>query len=281
MEAETYRFTIGDFECVALNDGYHDYPVDGFFATAPPEQITRELEARGRPTDKIVSPYALLYVDTGDHQVLIDTGGGKIVPGVGMLMTGLSEEGVRAEDVDTLIITHAHGDHTGGLLTEEFKPAFPNAQMYTQKEEWDFWMTEEAKRKFPSSRAFELVERIVNVLGERFRYIEPDCEILPGITALAAPGHTPGHFAVRVASGSDSVIYISDTVFHPLHLEHLDWLPVERYRLEPDEYPRSIRRIFDRAVAEGALVLGMHFEPFPSLGYASRKGDVWQWSAIE
>jgi glyoxylase-like metal-dependent hydrolase (beta-lactamase superfamily II) len=265
---------------VSVNDGYRDYAVDAFFATAPVDRVRAELQARGAATDKIVSPYVSLYVETADHRVLIDTGGGTIIPGVGGLASGLAEEGIQPDDIDTLVITHAHGDHTGGLLNAQSAPAFPSARIYTSQKEWDFWQTEEAKVKFPSPKSFELVDRIIDTLGDRFQYIEPDCQILPGITALAAPGHTPGHFAVRVASGGESVIYISDTVFHPLQLEHPDWLPMERYRLAPEEYPKSIKRIFDTAVEAGSLVLGMHFEPFPSLGHVSRTDAGWKWVPI-
>ena len=104
-------------------------------------------------------------------------------------------------------------------------------------------------------------------------------EIVPGIRALLAPGHTPGHMVVSVASGDEQLLYISDTVLYPLHLEHPDWLPI--YDIVPEKAAVSKRRIFDWAAREGMWVIGQHFPPFPSLGHVVKNGESWQWQPIE
>jgi len=109
--------------------------------------------------------------------------------------------------------------------------------------------------------------------------IEGEDEILPGIRVLSAPGHTPGHTVISFESGGERLLYISDTVLHPLHLEHPDWTPI--YDILPDQAEASKRRIFDLAAEEGALVLGQHFAPFPSVGRVSKVGEGWRWVPIE
>jgi glyoxylase-like metal-dependent hydrolase (beta-lactamase superfamily II) len=222
-----------------------------------------------------------LYIDTGKNRVLVDTGAGKLFPTTGRLPGALKEEGIETADIDTLIITHAHGDHAGGLLDDDGAPAFPNARIYTWKREWDFWLTEDALARFPHREGIYRIRRTIERIADHVSYIEPDCEVVPCVTALAAEGHTPGHIAVSVASSGQKLMYISDTVFHPLHLEHPDWLPQPIFMLEPEQYLRSRRLVFDRAAGDFALVLAMHFAPFPCLGHVVKRAEGWEWQPIE
>jgi glyoxylase-like metal-dependent hydrolase (beta-lactamase superfamily II) len=279
VELETYRFRTGSFECLSLNDGYHDYKVEGFFEHAPPEEVLAALEARDLPTDRIPSTYSALFVDTGKNKALIDTGMGR-PPDTGHLPAALQKEGIDKADIDTLIITHMHGDHSGGMLDGGGNPAYPNARIYLWKRERDFWFSESAAEKFPSPEAIEAYRTTMDALADLTVYIEPDCEIVPGLEALAAPGHTPGHYAVMVRSDDAKLCYISDTVFHPLHLEHPEWLPSLRYRPDPDAYEASRKRILDMVAEENALVHAMHFTPFPSLGHVRKETDGWSWHPV-
>jgi glyoxylase-like metal-dependent hydrolase (beta-lactamase superfamily II) len=102
---------------------------------------------------------------------------------------------------------------------------------------------------------------------------------MSSVRVIPAPGHTPGHIAVEVAAADEFLLYIGDTVLHPLHLEHPDWYPI--YDILPEEAAASKRRIFDRAVAEKALVMGQHFSPFPGLGTVAKQGEGWLWQSIE
>jgi glyoxylase-like metal-dependent hydrolase (beta-lactamase superfamily II) len=103
--------------------------------------------------------------------------------------------------------------------------------------------------------------------------------MVPGIGAIPAPGHTPGHMVVSVSSGDDRLLYIGDTVLYPLHLEHPDWIPI--YDIIPEQAAASKRRIFDLSAEERALVVGQHFPPFPSAGYVVKQGEAWQWQPIK
>ena len=107
--------------------------------------------------------------------------------------------------------------------------------------------------------------------------IEREREILPGIQAVVAPGHTPGHMALLISSRGEHLLYISDTVLHPIHLEQPEWCATVDFA--PDQVVSTRRRILNRASAEKALVLAFHF-PFPGLGHIIQKGEVWEWQPI-
>jgi len=109
--------------------------------------------------------------------------------------------------------------------------------------------------------------------------LQADAQIAPGVRAISAPGHTPGHSVVQFTSGDQRLYYIGDAVLYPLHLKHPDWLPI--YDILPEKAAASKRAIFDRVAAERALVVGQHFPPFPSLGHVVKEGQGWRWQPIE
>jgi glyoxylase-like metal-dependent hydrolase (beta-lactamase superfamily II) len=268
---EFFRFKIGEFECLSLCDGYHDYGIDALFAGADREELKAALRAGGWPVDHIHSPYSSLCVDTGDHLVLVDTGAGDFFPTTGRLPRVLAAAGVDRDAIDQVLITHAHPDHIGGLLRSDGTPTYPNATIHTMTCEWDFWLAADALEKAPGfEHSIRLAHRVFQVLGDRFRAVQPDDEPAPGVRILAAFGHTPGHFAVEISSGAEAVIYLSDAILHPLHIAHPDWIPDQRYIADVEQFQATARHLLARAIARDALVLGMHFPPFPSLNAPAR-----------
>lgn len=283
MAGETYHFDIGSFHCICVSDGTMDYPTDAFVANVPTEEFQQELRTRHRATDHVQSPYTCLVVDTGAHKVLIDTGAG-FAPTNGRLLQNLQAAGIAPDDVDTVILTHGHADHIGANVDADGKPTFRNARYVMSETEWKFWTGE------PDLRAMPIDEEIKGLLVQAARHglppletqldlIEGETEILPGIHAIPAPGHTPGHLALLIASGDGQLLHMADTVLHPLLMEHPDWYP--RFDLQHDQAAATKRRILDRAAADRALALAFHFEPFPSIGHVVRKGDAWTWQPVE
>jgi glyoxylase-like metal-dependent hydrolase (beta-lactamase superfamily II) len=290
MSADIYRFKLGDFQCTAVSDGTLAYSPPTFppptmllFANAPKERLEEALREHnlypGQWTEW-VSPYICLAVNTGKHQVLVDTGAGDLAPSTGKLLQNLHAAGIAPEEIDTVIITHGHPDHIGGNTGAEGKLTFPNARYVMWKDEWDFWASGQAEAKLDEHVREVLLEsarKNLPPIKDQLILVPREMEILPGIEAIAAPGHTPGHMALAVSSQNEQLLCISDLALHPIHLERPEWHAA--VDLHPEQIETTRRRLLGRAAAEGALVLAFHF-PFPGLGHVAQKGEGWQWHAI-
>ena len=289
MNGDSYRFQVGAFECLAIHDFQSSYAAGTFFTNAPPDDLERALREHHLGPD-LPSPYPCLFIDTGAGTVLIDTGIGRGVhpqrgPYEGKLLAVLRTEGIEPSDVDTVILTHGHVDHVGGCTDESGRPVFRNARYVMWKEEWDFWtgkpdlspltMPEASKQSL-----IAVAQQQLPPLEGQLDLIYREGEIVPGIYALEAKGHTPGHIAISIVSQSEELLYISDTVLHSLHLEYPQW-HTDVYDLDLEQAAASKRRIFDRAAATNTLVLAFHFDPFPSLGHVAKHGDGWLWQPVE
>jgi glyoxylase-like metal-dependent hydrolase (beta-lactamase superfamily II) len=267
-----------------------NYPVESFFMGIPLEQVEAILRDHHLPTTHVHTPYTLLYIDTGEHRVLVDTGIGqygsladKMFPTVdntatrsGTLLENMRAAGINPDEVDTVIVTHAHPDHVGGNLDAAGELNFPNAQYCIGQDEWDFWFSDErtAALHVPPPMV-QIARASLEPLRDRVTLIDSGAEILPGIAAIPTPGHTPGHMALSILSDGQQLIHFSDAVIHPLHLEYPDVLLV--FDMLPDQTLASKRMICDRAADEKALVFAHHFPAFPNLGHIVKHLDGWRW----
>ena len=278
MELDLYRFQLGTHECVSLYDGFHDYNHEQMFTNAPRSDVELALQAHGLSPNAVTTPFTFLYVSTGKHRVLVDIGAGDLLPTTGQLQHHLHKARISPESIDSIFITHAHPDHVGGVLDNSGKPIFPHATYYVCREEWDFWFSEKAASQ-AAEWMVDFARAKLTPIKDKTVMLDQEGEVLPGVSVLLAPGHTPGHMVVSFSAQGEQLLYTGDTVLHPLHLEHPDWLPV--FDILPELAAASKSRIFDLAASTQCWVMGQQFPPFPSLGHVVKQKIGWEWQPIE
>jgi glyoxylase-like metal-dependent hydrolase (beta-lactamase superfamily II) len=286
MKSETFRFQVGNFSCIAIKDDAPRYPIGMFLTNLSREQYEPLLRQRGQDTKEIDLPYICLFINAGGKRVLVDTGIGVdgIGPAPGNLLPLLRAEGIQPHEIGTVILSHGHPDHIGGCLNENGKPAFPNARYVTFQKEWDFWMSSPSPSlsELPvdeSLKRMMLASAQKNLPGVQAQLdlVHPDTEIVPGITAIAAFGHSPGQMALEISSAEQRLLFVADAIVHPLHLEYPETVGATDHR--PSQMVTTRLTLLEKAAREKSLVCTSHFA-FPGLGHVIPKGERWEWQPI-
>lgn len=275
-----YRFNIGGFEATALSDGplHLGEPQSNVFAGVGKEDFTKALADNFLPTDNVKLEQNVLLVNTGERLVMFDTGTGwqKLMgPDTGRLLANLKAAGIDPKDIDAIAVTHAHPDHCWGLLGENGAVNFPNAQIYMAQADFDFW-TDEAKLSVDAIKAFvDGTRKQLLPNRERIVFFKDGQEFLPGIQAMAAPGHTVGHTVFMITSQGKTLCNAGDIAHHHI-------LAPERPRLEfaydtdGRQAVASRLKVFDMLAAQRIPLLAYHF-PWPGLGHLAKRGDAYRY----
>jgi glyoxylase-like metal-dependent hydrolase (beta-lactamase superfamily II) len=243
-----FPFQIGAVECAAISAGIGYFRVQAFFADVPSDELNPILARHGIHTEKIATPFNCLLIRHNDTLMLIDTGTKSDT-----LVENLRQQGILPEDIEMVVLSHAHGDHMGGALDDAGKPTFPNARYIVSRIEW-----EEARSRLAALKP---------------QCIEPETVLLDGISAISAPGHTAGQIAVKIESQGETLLYTSDVIAHPIHLEHYDWNIISD--ADRAEAIQSRKTLLTQAADENWWLFVYHF-PFPGLVRIARDGDCWR-----
>ncbi len=275
-----YRYKVGTTEVTAVTDGAFANPLtDTFIRNVKREDVNKALEAMYLDKDKVTVPYTPIVVNTGSKLIVIDTGLGPALYEqrkgiVGQFHTNLAAAGIDRNAVDTVIISHFHGDHINGLVTADNKPAFPNAEVMVPAGEWKFWNDTGEESKATGNVLvegnFKNIKRVFGALGNKVTQYEAGKEVVPGITSMATYGHTPGHVSHVISSGNSKVMVQADVTNVPLFVQNPGWFI--QFDMDPVVAEATRRRFYDMLVAEKMLVQGFHY-PFPSLGHVEKAGS--------
>jgi len=268
----TYK--IGSAEVTALYDGIWEKAHDpAFIANASIDDVKQAMEKAGLTTDFVSIPFTVAVVKNGGKTILCDSGtGGQVQPTAGKMIANMKAAGIDPAKIDTVLISHFHPDHIFGLMAKETNaPVFPNAEIVVSDVEYKFWTDPNVFDKLNEARK-PLAKRIQAVFPtwKNIKQVSGEPEVAPGIRFVMAPGHTPGHRAFHLASGSSQLMISNDTAYVPaLVVANPGWHG--QYDQDAPTAEATRRKILDRVIADKIPICGYHF-PFPGAGTIRRDG---------
>jgi len=272
-----YRYKVGDFEVTALSEGsVRNANVKNMAVNKELPDIEKALSAAFLPTDAVTNQFTILVVNTGKNLVLLDSGfGDNGAPTVGNLAGNLTAAGIDPKTVDTIIVSHFHGDHISGIRAKAGAANFPNAEIMVPAGEWKYWNDagEESKAAQVWKGGFVNVKRVFDPIAKDVKQFEHGKELVPGISSVDARGHSPGHTAFVVASGSGKLLVTSDTVNHQILVRNPDWSLWAD--MDPGMAVTARKRLLDMAAADRMQIAAYHL-PFPSTGFISKQGSGYE-----
>lgn len=280
MQPGIYRFKLGDFEVTNICDGtVQRSPLHPTFgANAAADEAHALARANHIDPDKYEHPFIPTLVNTGRELVLFDTGFGasRRKDGLGQLGPRMAEAGYKPEDVDIVVITHGHPDHVAGLV-DGGESAFPNARYVISAAEFDYW-----KRGENISDARKMTRdvfvKLVVPLANKTAFIKPGEEVVSGIRAVDASGHSAGMLAFRVESeGKEVLIWADAALQYVMSLQRPGW----NVDVDDDKDKAVARRkqIYDMVATDRLCAIGFHM-PFPGAGYVDRFDGNYRWVPI-
>lgn len=279
-----YRMALGQFEITALYDGYIDLDPK-LLKNASQRDIQRLLAQRFQEGPKLQTAVNGYVINTGSKLVLVDAGAAKSFgPSLGFIVDNLRAAGYAPEQIDAVLLTHLHGDHVNGLVGADGKAIFPKAIIYANKADADFWLAEGALEKAPEDAKpfFQMAQSATAPYraDNRFRTLTDAEEAVPGIKAVAAYGHTPGHSGYLAESGGKQLLIWGDIVHNAAVQFTRPEIAIE-FDVDSKQAVSTREAIFKRAVREKLLVAGMHL-PFPGIGHVRRAGKgSYEWVPVD
>ncbi len=268
---DLHEFKLGTFKVVVVKDGARasGAPGETFGTNQSPETVAALLKQNFLPGDQFVNSFTPALIDTGKDVILFDTGFGEAgaAMGAGRLKDGLAVAGYKPEDISIVVLTHLHGDHIGGVMAGG-KPAFANARYVTGETEYNFW-TDTARAGTPAEGNHKAVMANVKPVVEKMTFLKDGNDVVTGITAISAAGHTPGHLVFNVESEGKRLVLTADTANHyVLSLQRPDW--EVRFDMDKAQAAASRKKVFDMIATDRVAFLGYHM-PFPAVGFAEKQ----------
>ena len=271
------KFSVGDARVTVVSDGYFRLPTSGLGVNADPEEVQAFLKRHFLSPELGYSHTNHLYVEVGDARVLVDVGSGnRFMENAGKLMGNLEAAGIDPYAITHVVITHAHPDHIWGIRDGFDEAILPDAEYFLGEAEHDFWMQDDLVNQVaPDMQQFVLgAVNSIEVDGAEWTLVQDGHEVVPGLTMIDTPGHTPGHMALRVDSGDQSLIALGDSMSHAYtNFAHPEWY--NGFDSDGEQTVATRKRLLDMCAEDRIAILGYHF-PFPGVGHVQRDGDAYR-----
>lgn len=269
-----YRFGLGDAEVTVVSDGPLPLgPPKGTFIGVPDEEVKKMLSDNFLSPENVVLEQNSPIVNMGDRLVLFDTGMGTskaFGPTTGRQQKSMAEAGIKPADIDAVVLSHAHIDHIGGIVDADGKPLIPNAQYYIAQSDFDFW-TDEGKLGSPLKDFVVHARKNLLPIRDRLVFFKDGQEFLPGVQAMAAPGHTVGHTMFMVSSAGKSFAFLGDLTHHPILLLEKPRMQFS-YDTDPQQAAESRVKLLDMIAANKIPVMSYHFA-WPGYGHIAKTSE--------
>jgi len=268
---------VGDARVTIVSDGYFRLPTDGLGVNADPEDVQAFLKRHFLSPDLGYSHTNHLFVEIGDARVLVDVGSGnRFMENTGKLMGNLEAAGIDPYGITHVVITHAHPDHIWGIRDGFDEAIIPDAQYLMGEAEHDYWMQDGLVDRVPAEDQQFVLGAVnsIEVDGAEWTLVQGGHEVVPGLTMIDTPGHTPGHMSLRVDSGDQSLIALGDAMTHAYtNFAHPEWY--NNFDSDGEQTVATRKRLLDMAAEDRIAILGYHF-PFPGVGHVQRDGDIYR-----
>ena len=263
-----HRTMVGDFEVTALSDGTVKLPMLKLLTNAKPEEVAKALKA-GFLKEMVETSVNAYLINTGSKLVLIDTGAaGLFGPTLGNLLANLRASGYQPEQVDEIYITHMHADHVGGLM-DKTNIVFTNATLRIDKADTDYWLSEANLKAAPDSAKgfFQGAMASANpyVAAGKLKTFSGNTELVPGVRAIPAYGHTPGHTVYAIESKGEKLMLWGD-LMHVAAVQFANPSVTIQFDSNNTQAAQARKAAYAQAAKEGYMVGATHIS-FPGLGH--------------
>jgi glyoxylase-like metal-dependent hydrolase (beta-lactamase superfamily II) len=278
VQAGYHHVKVGDFEVIALSDGTLPTPADKLLQNVKPGEVAARLAQTYQTTNVDASINAYL-IKAGDRLVMVDAGTGELFgPNLNKLGASLGAAGYKPEQITDILVTHIHTDHTGGLMDGQ-RMVFPNATLHIARKEVDYWLSPEQRAHAPEAAKKYFDEALAKVQpyvdAGKVQTFSGETQLFPGIRAIPAPGHTPGHSFFALESKGQKLVFWGD-------LLHVADVQLQRpdvtiaFDVDPKTAAATRMRAIADAVAGRYWVAGDHLS-FPGIGHVQTDGKGYRW----
>ena len=285
FESQNDTLLLGSLRITRLSDGHLPWGPEKAVVNGPGDHAVMEemdrLEHGKDPAHAHCLRVSCLLIETGSKTILVDTGWGRWpfasrIPEAPAVVHDLARRGYKTDDIETVVLTHAHGDHIGGNCTQGdggLVPTYGKARYVLHQNDWDHYTEPERLANSPYHQHSLPPLQKAGVID----LIDQEIEIAPGVTILPTPGHSPGHCGLIITSGLETAYYLGDVAHHPVHLEHPEWNAM--YDVLPAMARDTRRWLYERIAREHPWVIGCHFLS-PGIGKLEQNGDRYLWNEI-